>query len=66
MRKAILLALACVAMPLPALAAQCGNSAAGFEAWKREFAGEARAEGRRRVRRRSPDGNKLCDRDDRG
>jgi membrane-bound lytic murein transglycosylase B len=45
MRKAILLALACVAGPLPALAAQCGNSAAGFEAWKREFAGEARAKG---------------------
>ena len=32
-------------MPLPALAAQCGNTAAGFEAWKREFAGEARAKG---------------------
>jgi membrane-bound lytic murein transglycosylase B len=45
MRKATLLALACVAMPLPALAAQCGNSAAGFEGWKREFAGEARAKG---------------------
>jgi membrane-bound lytic murein transglycosylase B len=45
MRKAILLALACVASPLPALAATCGNSAAGFEAWKREFAGEARQKG---------------------
>jgi membrane-bound lytic murein transglycosylase B len=45
MRKAILLALACVATPLPALAAQCGNTAAGFETWKREFAGEARAKG---------------------
>jgi membrane-bound lytic murein transglycosylase B len=26
-------------------AAQCGSSAAGFEAWKQEFAGEARAKG---------------------
>jgi membrane-bound lytic murein transglycosylase B len=34
-----------LALPAPALAAQCGNSAAGFEAWKREFAGEARAKG---------------------
>ena len=29
----------------PADAAQCGSSAAGFEGWKREFAGEARAKG---------------------
>ncbi|HET6375843.1 MAG TPA: murein transglycosylase, partial [Methylocella sp.] len=28
-----------------ASAAQCGNSAAGFEGWKREFAEEARARG---------------------
>src|SRR4029077_8001768 len=26
-------------------AAQCGNSAAGFEAWKRQFADEARGRG---------------------
>ena len=26
-------------------AAQCGSSAGGFEAWKQEFAGEARAKG---------------------
>jgi membrane-bound lytic murein transglycosylase B len=26
-------------------AAQCGNTAAGFEGWKREFAGDARAKG---------------------
>ena len=45
MRKAIFLALACVAMPLPARAAACGNSAAGFEGWKQAFAGEARAKG---------------------
>jgi membrane-bound lytic murein transglycosylase B len=29
----------------PADAARCGSSAAGFEAWKSEFAGEARAKG---------------------
>ncbi len=29
----------------PAHAAQCGSSAAGFEAWKQQFAGEARAKG---------------------
>ena len=28
-----------------ASAAQCGNTAAGFEAWKNQFAGEARARG---------------------
>jgi membrane-bound lytic murein transglycosylase B len=39
------LALLVLALPLPALAAQCGNSAAGFEAWKREFAPEAKAKG---------------------
>ena len=33
-------------MPGPrADAAQCGSSAAGFPAWKQEFAGEARAKG---------------------
>jgi membrane-bound lytic murein transglycosylase B len=35
--------LACLAPP--ADAAQCGSSAAGFPAWKQEFAGEARAKG---------------------
>jgi membrane-bound lytic murein transglycosylase B len=29
----------------PANAAQCGNSAGGFDAWKQQFAGEARAKG---------------------
>src|ERR1700749_1319296 len=28
-----------------AQAAQCGNGASGFEAWKQQFAGEARAKG---------------------
>ena len=45
MRKTILLALVCMASPLPALAAQCGNTAADFEGWKRGLAGEARAKG---------------------
>ena len=40
---AALVALATVAGE--ARAAQCGNSAAGFEGWKREFAPEARAKG---------------------
>ena len=35
--------LAC--LNAPADAARCGSSPAGFEAWKREFAGEARAKG---------------------
>ncbi|MGD9540032.1 MAG: lytic transglycosylase domain-containing protein [Methylocystis sp.] len=38
-------ALAFSAMVHPAMAAQCGHSAAGFENWKREFAEEARAQG---------------------
>jgi membrane-bound lytic murein transglycosylase B len=40
---AALAALACLSAK--ADAAQCGSSAAGFEAWKREFAEEARAKG---------------------
>jgi membrane-bound lytic murein transglycosylase B len=40
---AALVALA--AMAGEASAAQCGNSAAGFEAWKQEFAAEARQKG---------------------
>ncbi|MGZ8388590.1 MAG: lytic murein transglycosylase [Rhodoplanes sp.] len=43
LRRLVLLALLCV--PAPALAASCGNTVAGFEGWKREFAGEARAKG---------------------
>jgi membrane-bound lytic murein transglycosylase B len=38
------LALLACAIP-PAHAAQCGSSAAGFDAWKQQFAGEARAKG---------------------
>ncbi len=35
--------LACLSAP--AHAAQCGSGAAGFDAWKQQFAGEARAKG---------------------
>jgi len=44
-RFAFALATLALALPAPSLAAQCGNSAAGFEMWKREFAGEARQKG---------------------
>ena len=37
--------LAFVAMAGEASAAQCGHTSAGFEAWKSEFANEARARG---------------------
>ena len=36
-------ALVALAITSEAGAAQCGNSAAGFEGWKQQFAGEARA-----------------------
>jgi membrane-bound lytic murein transglycosylase B len=43
---AIFVTLAILACSIPrADAAQCGSSAAGFGAWKQEFAGEARAKG---------------------
>jgi membrane-bound lytic murein transglycosylase B len=35
----------CTFMAAPTLAAQCGNTANGFEAWKGAFAQEARAAG---------------------
>lgn len=40
-----LLAAALVLAPLPILAAPCGNTGAGFGAWKRDFAEEARRAG---------------------
>ncbi|WP_424942881.1 lytic murein transglycosylase [Aliiroseovarius crassostreae] len=40
-----LLTLLSLCAPLPALAASCGNSAAGFEAWKAQFASEAKRAG---------------------
>jgi membrane-bound lytic murein transglycosylase B len=40
---AVLVAL--VWLPVKASAAQCGSTAAGFEAWKRQFAAEALARG---------------------
>jgi membrane-bound lytic murein transglycosylase B len=42
---AIAAALAALVITSEARAAQCGNSAAGYEAWKQEFAREARAKG---------------------
>jgi membrane-bound lytic murein transglycosylase B len=45
MPRRFALALLVLALPLPALAAQCGNSAAGFEGWKQAFAPEARQKG---------------------
>jgi membrane-bound lytic murein transglycosylase B len=39
----VLATLTCT--PLQANAAQCGNSPAGFDAWKQQFAGEARTQG---------------------
>lgn len=42
----VALALAAsVSLSSRALAAQCGSSAAGYEGWKQQFAGEARAKG---------------------
>lgn len=38
-------ALAVTSLASHAHAAQCGNSAAGYEGWKQQFAGEARAKG---------------------
>ena len=42
---AVALLLALLSMAGEASAAQCGNTAAGFEAWKAQFAGEARGRG---------------------
>ena len=42
--SAALCALAC-SLPAPALAAQCGNGATGYEGWKQAFAAEARQKG---------------------
>jgi membrane-bound lytic murein transglycosylase B len=44
-RIATAAALVALAMTSEARAAQCGNSSAGFDGWKRELAGEARAKG---------------------
>jgi len=41
----LVLAILFASLSSPADAAQCGNSAAGFDAWKQSFAGEARAKG---------------------
>lgn len=44
MIRSLALALA-LAAPLPALAAQCGDTAAGYEEWKQVMARQAKAEG---------------------
>ena len=41
----LVLAVLLASLSSPAHAAQCGNSAGGFDAWKQSFAGEARAKG---------------------
>jgi len=45
MPRRFTLVLLALVLPLPAVAATCGNSAAGFDTWKQQFAGEARAKG---------------------
>ena len=37
--------VAAVALPGTAMAAKCGSTSAGFEAWKADFAAEAKAKG---------------------
>jgi membrane-bound lytic murein transglycosylase B len=44
-KTAIVAALATIAGCGGAIAAQCGNSPAGYDAWKQQFAAEARAKG---------------------
>ncbi len=46
MRKAVVgLALSLSLLATPVWAARCGNTSAGFEDWKAEFAAEAKANG---------------------
>jgi membrane-bound lytic murein transglycosylase B len=45
LKTGIAATLAALAIASQAHAAQCGNSAAGFDGWKQQFAGEARAKG---------------------
>ncbi|MGI9515314.1 MAG: lytic murein transglycosylase, partial [Anderseniella sp.] len=39
------LAITVVSWTAPAMAAKCGNTGAGFERWKQQFAAEAKARG---------------------
>jgi membrane-bound lytic murein transglycosylase B len=43
--RIVILGLALSLLATPALSAQCGNTGAGFENWKSEFAAEAKANG---------------------
>lgn len=45
MRRLLLSTLAIIGLSSAAHAGQCGNSSAGFDAWKQDFASEARAAG---------------------
>ncbi|NDR56522.1 lytic murein transglycosylase [Aliiruegeria sabulilitoris] len=45
MRNLVFSAIAMIGLAGPGLAAQCGNSSGGFEAWKQAFAKEAASEG---------------------
>ena len=48
MKAVVVAALAMLALAAGAVgarAAQCGNTSAGFETWKQEFAAEARGKG---------------------
>ncbi|AXI47235.1 murein transglycosylase [Sulfitobacter sp. SK012] len=45
LRSAVLATTATIIFSTPALAAQCGNNAGGFDAWKASFAAEAKAAG---------------------
>ena len=48
-----------------ASAAQCGSTAAGFEAWKAAVRRRSEGKGRERFSSRSFRGDQLCDRDHR-
>ena len=45
MRRVFISLSVLLALALPAAAASCGNNGAGFDAWKKSYAAEARAEG---------------------
>jgi glucose-6-phosphate isomerase len=58
--------VAVVWMASKACAAQCGSTAAGFEAWKAQFAGESEGKGCQRLNGRSRHGDEVFDCDHRG
>ena len=60
------LLLALLWLPGEASAAQCGSTAAGFEAWKGNLQAKSTGEGRQRLHHRSTRGDQLFDCDYRG